>query len=283
MSFDNIANKAAETVDLTDESSGGFTRELPRAGVALFRLRDYIELGHFDSNNPKYKPALKTQLVFELHHPDHIREIDGDKFPDLLIVRVNHARGGKSRYIRLFKKMNYTGNKTHFAQMLGDSFLGAIHHKADANDPKKIYVNLDDENGDWTIGAPRVVDPLTTEVTEVPIPEQHGTSRLFLWENEGLTDADVKEMWDSIYIEGENSDGKSKNFLQEAVKSSNGWTGSQTQQVVDAGVLELPNAVTDAALVKTTEAVEEDSAKPTPVTAGTTEGEVDPLAALGLA
>lgn len=282
MDYNKIADKAAAAENLTEESAG-FVRELPRAGVALLRLRSYVELGFFDPKNPKHRPALNCRLTFELNHPDHMR-VDGEgvKYPTLLTVQVNHARGGKSRYIRLFKAMNHTGKHTHFVQMLGEGFLGSITHKKDGD---KTYVNLTDASGDvWTIGAPIVVDPLTTEVKPVPVPELNGISQVFLWENAGMTDEDIQEMWESIYIEGETDEGKSKNWMQELIKTNNNYADSETQRVVDGEVLDLP----DPTVVETTAVVEEAKATPAEVAdalpaEAKTSAPVDPLVALGLA
>lgn len=283
--FSKIAERAAAAENLTEESQG-FVRELPRAGVALLRLRDYIELGYFDSKNPKYKPALSCRLTFELCHPDHMREdSEGVKYPSLLTVNVNHARGGKSRYIRLFKKMNHTGKHTHFIQMLGEGFLGTLTHKKDGD---KTYVNLTSEDGsEWLIGAPVIVDPLANEVKPIPVPELNGESKAFLWENTGATDEDIQEMWDSIYIEGENDDGKSKNWIQEVIKTNNNYAGSRTQAIVDGAVTEVDIPEQDlSALVDTTSA---EAAGAAVVEAKAEEAmapqadAVDPLVALGLA
>lgn len=277
MAFDNIANAAAEADDLTEnKSGGGFEREVPREGPALLRLRDYIELGFFAPKNPKHKNTMRCLLTFELLHPDHMIEINGEKVPGIFTVRVNYAGTATSRYRKLFAKMNYTGTKHHFAQMLGDAFLGTLKHKAvDPNDPKKgVYVNLDD-NGEWLIGAPRVVDPLTNETKEIPVPEMHGTSKLFLWENEGLSDDDIKECWNSIFIEGDN-DGKSKNWIQDTIKTNVAWEGSRTAEVISGKTVnttEIANAAMPAA--NPTAAAEAPQAMPAAET-------VDPLAALGL-
>ena len=77
MDYSKLGTAAAEAEDMTQNKS--FERELPRAGVALLRLKDYIETGRHESNVAGYKPALKTMLTFELNHPDHMIEIDGKK------------------------------------------------------------------------------------------------------------------------------------------------------------------------------------------------------------
>lgn len=267
MNFNDIANVAAEADDMTQEVS--FQRELPREGPALLRLRDYVEMGRFESNNPKYKPAMPCMLTFELLHPDHMITIGEDKFPDTLTVRVNYGTSAKSNFRKLFNKMNYSGTKNHFSQMLGDAFLGTIHHnKVD----KKTYVNLN-KDGEYTIGAPRITDPLSAEIKEVPVPEMHGDSKMFLWENAGMTEEMIRYMWDSIYIDGERDDGTSKNWIQNTIKDNIEWEGSATEAAIvgHIDVAEIANPVSDSVDVP-------DEVEPPAEEADAT----DPLAALGL-
>ena len=156
----NIANAAAAVVDQTAESKGNFERELPRAGVALMRLRSYVETGVFAPKNPTHKPQRRAILDFELLHPDHIisgEKQDGTKysFPGRLSVRVNIA-GPTSRFGKLLAKMNYDGTATHMSQLIGKPFLGTLFHSTCGK-----YVNLDDANGEYQIGAPQQIDALT--------------------------------------------------------------------------------------------------------------------------
>ena len=88
MEFSKIGQAAAESAKVK-AALGGSTRELPREGIALVRLRDYIETGKHDSPNPAYKASYKAMLVFELLHPDHMIEINGDQVPMIITHRVN--------------------------------------------------------------------------------------------------------------------------------------------------------------------------------------------------
>jgi len=151
MDFSKLGSAAAESEDLTVNAS--FVRELPREGVALLRLREYIELGRHEPKNPTHKPALKVMLVFELSHPDHLIEIDGKKVPQSFTVRVNKGVTSKSGYRKLFNVMNRAcGNKyNHFVQMINQPFLGEIfHNESGEGENKKKYANLDNE-GAWSL------------------------------------------------------------------------------------------------------------------------------------
>lgn len=269
--FDEIASVAAETADLTKDQS--FTKPVPREGVALLRLRNYIELGEHDSKNPKNKPSVQCKFVFELLHPDHMHaDKDGKHYPDELTIFLPYGKTAASMYRKLFKKMNYTGNKTHFAQMLGDAFLGKLTHNKVGD---KTYVNLNTD-GEWQIGAPRVEDLMAGTSKEVPVPELHKPTSLFLWENPGMTEDFIKKMWESIYDDRtyeKDGEVKSMNWDQQTIRDSNTWEGSATQSAVDndLDLSEPAKSEEPVAEYKEPEPQEEEASEPT-----------DPLAALGL-
>lgn len=233
-----MAAAAASTENMT-ETTSGFTRKPPRAGVALFRLRDYVELGTRQPKNPTWSKAVECMLTFELLHPDHMIKPDGkDAFPETLTVRLWKSTGAKSRFVKLFNAMNYAKDKTHFVQMVGGSFLGFIHHNKVGKD---IFVNLNDEAGNWTIGAPSQTDALSNVTTQIPVPELHGPMRMFCWENPGWNEDMIRMGWDSLYIDGVNTEtGKSKNWIQETIMQALDWEGSMTQRAVEEGGFELP-------------------------------------------
>ncbi len=238
MDFSKLGTAAAESDDLTQNKV--FDRPLPREGVALLRLRDYVELGRHESNVATYKPALKVLLTFELNHPDHMVEFDGKQEPSIITIRLNKGGTAKSGYKKLFNVMNKAcgGQCHHFVQMIGKAFLGEIYHNTNGEgDKKKTYANLD-LDGAWSLKAPVQVDTLTNTKTAIPVTELHGIAKAFLWENPSIEDADVVAMWDSIFIEGEREveDAKtktkktvSKNWIQETIMKNIEWEGSTTQ------------------------------------------------------
>ncbi|QPI17687.1 hypothetical protein vBAmePR8F_gp27 [Alteromonas phage vB_AmeP_R8W] len=242
MDFSKLGTAAAASEDMTQNKT--FEREVPKEGVALLRFLSYIELGRHESNNPTHKPALKAILTFELNHPRHMIEIDGKKVPQTIQVRLNKGMTAKSGFKKLFNVMNKAhGNKyNHFVQMIGLPFLGEIFHNVvGEGDKKQTYANLQDDGG-WSLKAPVQVDALAGTEQPIPVPELHGTPTAFLWENENISDEDVKAMWESIYIEGEREveDPKtkekkmvSKNWIQETIKKNIEWEGSVTQALVE--------------------------------------------------
>lgn len=238
MDFKALGKKAGKAEDLTKNKT--FERELPKAGVAMLRFRDYIELGRHESKNPTHKPALRCILTFELNHPKHMIEIDGKKVPNTLQVRLNKGVTAKSGYRKLFNIMNAAsgGKAHHFVELLGDAYLGTIfHNEVGEGDKKQVYANLD-KDGAYSITAPEQVDAVTEQVTKIKVPELHDKPSAFLWENEGMEDEDIISMWESIFIEGtrevedpttkEKSE-QSKNWIQETIMKNLEWEGSRTQ------------------------------------------------------
>lgn len=244
MDFSKLGQAAAESDNQSVEKSA--TREVPREGVALLRLREYVELGRHAPANPQHKAAMKVMLVFELLHPDHMYDTEDGKRPMLLTVRVNKTGSSQGRFLPLFQKMNYDGKAQHMVQMIGKSFLGQLtHNKKD----DRTYVNLDGADGAWNIGAPVQVDALMNTKTDIPVPEMVGEPRAFLWENDTITDEQILTMWEMIHIEGErevNGEKKSKNWIQETIQQNLEWEGSRTQALtekqVDVSELTVPDA-----------------------------------------
>lgn len=237
MDFSKLGQAAAATDDLTVERK--FKRELPREGITMLRLKDYIELGRHEAKNPQHKPALKCLLVFELSHPDHLIEIDGKQVPQKFTLRVNKSYSDKGKYMPLFKVMNRACNNkfNNFVQMVGQPFLGRIYHNVYEG---VTYANLDD-NGAWSLAPPYQEDALSGAKTAVPIPELSGTPSACLWEpDNGISDEMVQGMWDSIYIAGTRSDDKgnevSKNWIQETIMKNLEWEGSRIQGVTQEHV-----------------------------------------------
>jgi hypothetical protein len=229
----SFLNKLAK-IDTNQVASAGFTKTKAREGVALLRLQSYLELGVHAPKDPTHKPAKKARLVFELLHPDHM--ISGTKedgttysFPGTLAVYVNIA-GPTSRFGKLFAKLNYKGTAVHMSQLVGEAFLGNIIHNGD-------YVNLQNAEGDWTVGAPIHTDVMTNVTTAIQVPEMDKAGQVFLYDHPQLDDADIREMWAGIFIEGTRTDKAgnevSKNWIQEEVAKSINWDTSRTKAATD--------------------------------------------------
>lgn len=250
MDFSKIGQAAAEAVNLTVDKK--FEKVLPRAGVTLLRLREYVETGRHQPKNAAHKPALKCHLIFELCHKDHMTEFDGVMKHGEIKVRLNIGITAKAGYRKLFKVMNAAcGNKfQHFAQMLGQPFLATMYHSVPTNVGDTVYANLD-LDGAWSMVAPTFEDPITGVVQAVPVPEMQGKARAFLWECDGVTDDDIRNMWAALYnADTYEKDGvvMSKNWDQEELMKNLEWDKSRTRSLVTEEVV-LDDHIVDEAAV----------------------------------
>ncbi|WP_334166795.1 hypothetical protein [Achromobacter mucicolens] len=232
MAFDikKAVAKAAKLTDLNQASKGGGTWTPPAAGSPGLRFVSYVELGPQNEIFNK-KPRIRAQakLGFELHGKKWPLSDNGQ--PQRLTITLSAPMPGeqpseKSHYYKLFKAMNYSGKYQHFAQMLGQAFVGTVYHRADEKDPNKVYAGFKDPNsGVFNIRAP-IVEDEDGEPRKRNVPETISDLRLFLWQD---PDAD---QWASIYIDGEYDDGKSKNTFQEAIKASPAYEGSPIEALL---------------------------------------------------
>ena len=232
-----MAQQAAEAGVLKDMSvatAGGYNL-LPE-GNALARLVEYVELG---SHNQVFKGTSKgsqpeMRLGFALYGKGYQNE-DGTP----AIIRTYDTVMGtneKSKAFKLFKKMNYTGQKKSFAQMLGDAFILKVAHTkpAKAGDSPRHFIDFD--------GMLPPFDPVTATPYPVPMPDD-SFFKLFLWAQPN------KQCWDSLFIDGVFEDGerkgKSKNYIQNKILSSTNFKGSALEAMLLS--LNLPTLVVDAA------------------------------------
>lgn len=251
--FKALANKAAQRVDQTITKTGGGDFKPPAAGTTVGRFVDYIELG-FQKQKPykgKEKPDAETvQITFELLGKNYVREIEVDgkkkEIADRISFPLTVSLHEKSNFSKLFRKMRYGRDDIkHMAQMLGEAFKITIIHNPSEKDPKKIYANINDSDGNYLVGAPvkQITDDEgnVTETKKLAVREALSPLRMFLW------DDPTQEMWDSIFIDGDRTvkdkNGKettqSKNWLQEKIQKSSGFEGSPIQAFLE-GSEELP-------------------------------------------
>jgi len=247
-----IAAAAAKAPNMNEAvAGGGGEYEMPAAGMARCRLVGYFEIGkHSDEYEGKVKTRDKVQLVFELSGPKHQpREHEGVKYPHRLTITESMSLNEKANFYKLFKRLNYKGEATHFAQLLGQDFICTVVHKA-TKDGKRKYPVLRDDAG-YTIRPPFVPNPETGDDMRVTADPAITPIKLFLW------DFPSKEMWDSIFIDGmyeEQKDdkgvvtrpAKSKNVIQNTIKSAENYQGSPICELLGGGdaLAELEQAAT---------------------------------------
>lgn len=222
MDYDKYINQASKQEDMTKQTSGegGDGKSfLPAAGTCMMRLVAYIECGkHKNEYKGKVTYRDKAKMVFELMGKKYPA---GDFGPLRITTSENISLHEKSNFAKLFNMMRDGDDSiTHMAQLLGKPFIGKITHKEKGD---KTYANLRDENG-YNIKSPVVEDPISGDVKSVEVPDAKSELRLFLW------DYADKDMWDSIYIDGEYSSGNSKNVLQSYIREANNFEGSRAQQ-----------------------------------------------------
>lgn len=239
--------------DQTQVQQGGFEYEVPPAGLTPARFVGYVEMGvrHQKPYQGKEKPdAEEVRLYFELNGPKHQREvdIDGEKktFTNMISIKLRKKFSDRGDFTKLFRKMVYGRDSiTHMAAMLGQGFLIKVVHseeeKPEAGKKPRTFANMRDADGTFTIQAPRVEDPMTGDVTDVPVPEATVPIKLLLW------DAPTQEQWDSIFIDGSrtvkdekgNETEVSRNWLQEdIIANAVNFQGSPLQSLL-GGVADL--------------------------------------------
>lgn len=205
MSLDALLNKVAtQGKDQSVASSGGGDYTPPEAGQTGARIVAYYEVGQRES---EYEGKKKTNdeviIVFELigkKHPP--KELDGGvKLPVRLSLRMNLSTNEKAGYFKMFSRLRT--EERHFVQLLGKPvLLNVVHRERGEGDKKRTYANIDKDSVRKPIIQVPELDPESGEVVGVkdqPFPVGAALTELkaFVW------DFADKEMWDSIFIEGE--------------------------------------------------------------------------------
>lgn len=285
--------KAAEQSNHGEATAGG-DYEPPKAGLTVLTLIGYVEIGvqlHKGAKGKADYESNDVQLIFELNGGANKADVvDGKLIAKRLTVTEKLSQNEKANYYKLFTAMNYDGQATHGAQLLGKHFLGDVFQ--DKGSDGKVYAGLKGPNG-YTIRAPFVIkgdplDPENQQKVAVPAPARgQAENKVFLW------DYASQEMWDGIFIDGEyeakvGKDGKeipakSKNVIQNKIKGALNWQGSPMQKILGDESLNLSDSPLSA---ESTQAVAESAGTQTETVAvqdaaqTSGEAEADPLAGL---
>jgi len=243
------AAATANNPDMNQASKGGGGEYVPpAAGVARLRFIGYVESGlHEDEFDGKPKDTYEVQLTFELSGPNHQPKVldNGEKIPHRMTIYVAAAKGGygaplneKAALYKLFKRMNWEGKAKHMVELLGQSFLGTVVHKAGKDGKVRAY--LKDDSG-YTIQPPKYNDPLTGQTVTIEADPPISALRVFVWNAEG---AALKAMWDSLFIDGSyeaegDKPARSKNVYQEKIKSAKNFVGSPIHTLLQTGGVEM--------------------------------------------
>lgn len=207
------AVESAVMTDMSVQSAGGQGGKLYPEGYAFGRLVAYVELGDIvqEFNGEAKAPAPHMFLGFAIWGAGYQNE---DGSPGYITTYdLSLSNNGKAKAFKLFKKLNWKGGATTFAQMLGDGFLVKIvHHtaKAPGSKPRSI------------IDVEGFLPPIDV-VSQAPytIPDAPDSMyKLFLW------DTPTPETWATLFIDGKRDDGTSKNWLQAKVQEATNYVGS---------------------------------------------------------
>lgn len=224
------ANAAAETsADMNEAVQGGGGARLLPEGYAFGRLVEYVELGnHPQEFGGKAKdPALEVQVAFALWGTGYQNE-DGTPYI-IRPFRFAISRNEKAKAYLLFKSLNWKGTAKTFAQLLGQAFLVKIVNSAKSKTDATIVSRIDFK------GFLPPIDPVSKAPYNIPEADA-SLYKLFLWERP------TKLAWDSMYVEGQYDDGKSKNYLQEYMMGALDYAGSPIDQLLSGSGLALPMA-----------------------------------------
>lgn len=257
MTFDITAavqQAAQQGPNMNEAQKGGGGAYVPPAeGLCRLRLVGYVEGG---KQRHEYQGAVsykdKVKLIFELSGPKHQpRQMeDGTLIPFRITVTETLSLSEKANFYKLFKAMNYDGQATHMAQMLGREFLGTVHHVQTKRGGTLAL--LKGPQG-YTVRSPYYEDPNTGTRHHIEADPQMSETRCFLWEFPS------KAMWDSLYIEGEYEErkddqgnvtapAKSKNIFQTWIMEASNWATSPMADLLK-GEVDIPDDATVAPAV----------------------------------
>lgn len=299
-SIKDLANAAAQFEDQTETPENDFEYVLPVEGPAVARFIGYIELGKHkqpDFQGQKKPDADEVRLTFELLGKKHVvTDDDGKQRANQISFNISKKLGDKASFKKLFNKMTYGRDIKHMAQMLGEGFLVTVHHNKSKKDEKKVYANLRNKEGEWSVGEPAQYNHIEGTKTMLPVPEQISPSRIFIW------NTPTKATWDTLFIDGEREvkEGDtvrkvSKNWLQELILSASNYKCSPLEAMlhkVDDLTLDtstsqkssdpVSDTVKEAADTKASSANTETEKNTASATTASPSSAEDDLAALGL-
>ena len=231
------AVESAVMTDMSVQSAGGQGGKLYPEGYAFGRLVAYVELGDIvqEFNGEAKAPAPHMFLGFAIWGAGYQNE---DGSPGYITTYdLSLSNNGKAKAFKLFKKLNYKGGATTFAQMLGENFLVKIvHHtaKAPGSKPRSI---IDIEGflppREQVSGTPYTIPPAGAQDVA------DSMYKLFLW------DTPTPETWATLFIDGKRDDGTSKNWLQDKVMEATNFIGSPLDIML--GGVAMPSLVAGVA------------------------------------
>ncbi len=217
------AAAAATSVDMNEAVSGGGGRLIP-AGAYVGRLCEYVDLGlqPQEYQGKAKDPAPNIRLGAALFYSDPENPTE----PAPYVLRssdMSISRNEKAGTFKAFAALNVKRdpNIKHFAQFLGQAFIFHVEIRKAKASGREYNVIVWDKTGP-------AIDALSKQPYDVPQLDD-SFYRVFLW------DHPTKEDWDALFIEGQNQEGKSKNFIQETILGALDYQGSALQLLLEGG------------------------------------------------
>lgn len=240
-----LANQAAATgEDMTEGVVGGSSAPMP-IGMAQARLIRVIELGEHsqkDFTTKKHKSfAKEISLAFALWGNGRLEDGTQTTYhnPETGAPRIwvpfdmAMSRNTGSTAFRMFKQLNWRGDKVNFAQLLNSTFLlpFTLQNKSRTDTTQVVKLNIDGITGPF--------NPMDQSMLQIPEVKTEDM-RLFLW------DFPNKAAWDSLFVEGEwpakgDKPAESKNKIQNKIMAANNFNGSPLQILLAGGGAALPD------------------------------------------
>jgi hypothetical protein len=246
-----IAEMSETANDMTEVQKGGGAARLLPEGYAYGRMIECIELG----NQPQQfegkakDPKAEMQIAFALW--GEARDAAGNSIgtyhnedgTPYVLRPYSFAidRNDKARAYLLFKSMNWKGQHKNFGQMLGEAFLVKIVHVPKSKKDPTIVSRID------LTGFLPPVDP----VQRMPYPIPDAPEDMYKW---FFWDKPTVETWNSLFIEGNLDDGRSKNFVQEKIAGATNFAGSPLEAMLLKSGLTKPVAAAKPAAAPATPA-----------------------------
>lgn len=249
-------------------TEGGGSFEIPE-GTALAVCTGYVETGSHENSKGKSNPRAK--LFFELFDLDDstsdytrsitVKDEDGKDVKKTVGSPIAHNLNNISRNDKaMFRKdidamleaVGLIGQTTSPMDLIGKTFMVDVVHNQDPKDEKRKYTNLEVAQAKPAYECNRAGKPDMTKPLELPVDVSELQYKLFVF------DAPTPVMWSTIFIEGETEvegkDGKkemkSKNWIQELIKSADNFAGSAVESML------LQNGNTSTPLPKAKKAKE---------------------------
>lgn len=225
----NLVNEAAEiaAVNMSETGTGGGAGKVLETGMYPARLVEYVEHGKQKNQyEPSKPPRDIAELRFAVWEIGEDGAMEGPYFVGSFGQTIsNHERAGLKQF---FDKMNWRNDATkkHTAQFLGADCFLKVEKRQNKAKTAEYNVAVITE-----VQPPR--DPMTGQPYTFPELDDD-TYRLFLW------DKPTKETWESLYIEGTNDKGESKNFIQERIMKAVNFPGSALEQLLLSSGVDIP-------------------------------------------